>query len=105
MKTIKDLIEGITIIPGNLEHIAKTGKINGSLYLSIEHAIRTFVVQEMEEYREVVESYGNHNHPLFHLIESGINITVMENPPLEKGKAILMLNSEDYKRAVSSTKK
>lgn len=105
MKTIKQLIESIQIVPGNLEHIAETGKINGSLYMSIENAIRTFVVQEMEEYREVVESYGNHNHPLFPLIESGTNITVIENPSLEKGKSILMLNTEDYKKAVSSTKK
>ena len=31
MKTVDQLIDEITINPANLEHIAKTGKINGTL--------------------------------------------------------------------------
>ena len=49
MKTIPQLISEIKIDPANLEHIAKTGKINGTLYNEIRDAIALFSLQEVIE--------------------------------------------------------
>ena len=49
MKTVDQLIDEITINPANLEHIAKTGKINGTLREEIRHAISIFAMQEAGE--------------------------------------------------------
>lgn len=39
MKTIEELINEIPVNRANFEHIAKTGKINGSLLVSLEKMI------------------------------------------------------------------
>ncbi|GEM_PF-3655683 len=42
MKTKIEYIKAIHIVPSNLEHIAKTGEINGSLLISLEKAFDDF---------------------------------------------------------------
>ncbi len=46
-KSITDFISEIKIDRSNLEHIAKTGKINGSLFLEIQDKMRAFASQEL----------------------------------------------------------
>jgi galactokinase/mevalonate kinase-like predicted kinase len=46
-KSITDFISEIKIDKSNLEHIAKTGKINGSLFLEIQDKMRAFACQEV----------------------------------------------------------
>lgn len=41
-REIHDIIGRIITWPANLEHIAKTGKINGSLWQSIEQAMKEY---------------------------------------------------------------
>ena len=49
MKTIPELISEIHVDAANFEHIAKTGKINGTLYLGIRDAMAVFACQEVIE--------------------------------------------------------
>lgn len=49
MQSIDEIVDEIRIIDGNLQHIATTGKINGSLRISIVEAIRKFAVQEIDD--------------------------------------------------------
>jgi hypothetical protein len=46
-KSISDFISEIKIDKSNFEHIAKTGKINGSLFLEIQDKMRAFACQEV----------------------------------------------------------
>jgi len=46
-KSIADFISEIKIDKSNLEHISKTGKINGSLFLEIQDKMRAFASQEL----------------------------------------------------------
>ena len=39
---IDQIIDTIHIAPGNLEHITKTGKINGTLYSELKRVIKAF---------------------------------------------------------------
>lgn len=45
-KTPRDFIKGISVDKANLQHIAETGVINGSLLVDIEYAIRDYAAQE-----------------------------------------------------------
>lgn len=47
-KTITDLISEIKVDKANLEHIAQTGKINGSLFIEIQDKMRAFASQELQ---------------------------------------------------------
>ncbi|WP_286727863.1 MULTISPECIES: hypothetical protein [Sphingobacterium] len=46
MKTKIEYIKAIHIVPSNLEHIAKTGEINGSLLISLEKAFDDFFYEK-----------------------------------------------------------
>lgn len=43
------LIDGINIVDGNLQHIAKTKKINGTLRSEIKRVMTEYVEQEVEK--------------------------------------------------------
>lgn len=45
IKTPSEYIREITIYPANLEHIARTGKINANLSLSIEAAMKAYALE------------------------------------------------------------
>lgn len=51
-KTIRQYISNIQVEKSNLQHIADTGKINGSLLLSIENAIRDYSQSKTHELQE-----------------------------------------------------
>ena len=42
----RELIKTIVVIPSNLEHIAKTGIINGTLLVEIERVMETYAAQQ-----------------------------------------------------------
>ena len=42
----RELIKTIAVIPSNLEHIAKTGIINGTLLVEIERVMETYAAQQ-----------------------------------------------------------
>lgn len=51
-KTIREYISKIHVNKPNLDHIAKTGQINGSLLSSIEKAIRDYSQSQTHELQE-----------------------------------------------------
>lgn len=51
-KTIREHISNLQVEKSNLEHIASTGQINGSLLLSIENAIRDYSQSKTQELQE-----------------------------------------------------
>lgn len=53
MKTAEDFIREIKIEKSNLEYIAKTGEINGSLLLSFKQAMRLYAEQAIDRCAEV----------------------------------------------------
>ena len=44
----RELIKTIAVIPSNLEHIAKTGIINGTLLVEIERVMEAYAAQQSE---------------------------------------------------------
>ena len=66
-KTIREHISSIHTISSNLEYIAKTGNINGSLLLSIEKIMQDYAHSQTQELVEMVKylynfSKGRHFH-------------------------------------------
>lgn len=53
-KTPKYYLKLVPIIPSNLEHIADTGAINGSLLASLEKAMQAYADQETASLKEQV---------------------------------------------------
>lgn len=51
-KTIREHISNIQVEKSNLEHIAKTGEINGSLLISIEKAMRDYIQSQTQELQQ-----------------------------------------------------
>lgn len=47
MKTRRDLIRTISIVPGNLSHIESTGMINGTLLIEIERVMVEYAQQQV----------------------------------------------------------
>lgn len=56
MKSARTLIENISIDRANLGHIAKTGKINGSLLASLEQAMKTYAEQAIDQCASAIKN-------------------------------------------------
>ena len=52
----RELIKTIAVIPSNLEHIAKTGIINGTLLVEIERVMEAYAAQQSDEIAELKKS-------------------------------------------------
>ncbi|MDE1191853.1 MAG: hypothetical protein PW786_06925 [Arachidicoccus sp.] len=50
MNTIKELIQSIPVNRANFEHIAQTGRINGSLLVEIEKMIEKHFIPKLKDF-------------------------------------------------------
>ena len=85
MKTIPELINEIHVDAANFQHIAKTGKINGTLFLEIQRIMAVFTCQEILEALKLfgIEDPSTQNNELVIPHVSG-SLPGLQSPELDK---------------------
>lgn len=55
MSKIREMLISLNLIKSNIEYIAKTGKINGTLLLDLESLLKRYHRQQLQEIKREVE--------------------------------------------------